>query len=216
MISCAPSSNKDLTPTKPYSQILEDLETNKNQFHAKYRSANTDEKKIVIQEVRTYLFNQLTTEIFPSWYGTKWDFNGITETPKEGHIACGYFVTTTLRDLGLKIPRVKWAQAASETMIIAATNEIKRFSNVEMKEVNTWLQTNEHSIFIVGLDNHTGFVYNNGEEILFVHSSPYNKANGVIAESVLEYSPLTVSKYRVFGKILTDDMIISWMERKSF
>lgn len=216
LFGCAPSSNIDIVPTKAYPDILKDLEIKRNQYHLKYLKALPEEKPKVINEVKTYLFHQLTAEIFPSWYGTPWDFNGITETPQEGHIACGYFVTTTLRDLGFKIPRVKWAQAASETMIVAATDDVKRFSNVEMKDVYAWLQAHENTIFIVGLDNHTGYVYNNGTEILFVHSSPFNKSHGVVAEPVMEHSPLTVSKYRVFGRILTDEMIISWMEKKAF
>ena len=124
------------------------------------------------------------------------------QTPKEGYIACGYFVTTTLRDLGLKIPRVKWAQAASETMILAATDDVKRFSNADMDQVKKWLLSEPDNIYIVGLDNHTGYVYKKGTDLLFVHSSPYNKAHGVTAESLDTHSPLTVSKYRVFGRIL--------------
>ena len=37
------------------------------------------------------------------WIGTVWDFNGVTRTPKQGAIACGYFVTNVLTDLGFKI-----------------------------------------------------------------------------------------------------------------
>ena len=38
----------------------------------------------------------LTDKIFPYWYGTDWDFNGTTQKPNEGKIACGYFVTCLL------------------------------------------------------------------------------------------------------------------------
>ena len=99
----------------------------------KYTNANSIERKTVIKQAKAYLFHELTMEIFPSWYGTKWDFNGTTQVPQEGYIACGYFVITTLRDLGLKVPRVKWAQAASETMILSATRSVKRHSNAEMR-----------------------------------------------------------------------------------
>jgi hypothetical protein len=214
--SCAELKPYEQPPSKPYAEILTDVETQKIFYKEKYQNANHEGKTKVIQAAKTYLFHQLTKEIFPSWYGTEWDFNGTTTVPKEGKIACGYFVTTTLEDLGLKIPRIKWAQAASETMIMAATSEVKRFSGADMNTVHQWLQTKKYSIFIVGLDNHTGFVYNNGTEILFVHSSPFNKSHGVVAEPVLTHSPLTVSKYRVFGEILTDDMVISWMETKPY
>src|SRR6187455_2399459 len=36
--------------------------------------------------------------IIPGWIGTAWNFNGTSEKPQQGSIACGYFVTTILRD----------------------------------------------------------------------------------------------------------------------
>ncbi len=212
LFACSQPNNLEIKPTKSYSEILTDVENQRVVINLKYHEETVEGRKAVIKETKQFLFDQLTLEIFPSWYGTNWDFNGVTETPQEGQIACGYFVTTTLRDLGLKIPRVKWAQAASETMILAATNEVKRFSNAEMKDVEDWLVSRPDAIYIVGLDNHTGYIYKKGKQLLFVHSSPFNKAHGVIAEDINTHSPLTVSKYRVFGEILTDEMVLNWIE----
>jgi hypothetical protein len=53
-------------------------------------------------------------KLLPYWLGTTWNFNGTTQVPGEGSIACGYFVTTLLRDAGVKLERVKLAQMASE------------------------------------------------------------------------------------------------------
>jgi hypothetical protein len=97
-------------------------------------------------------------------------------------------------------------------MIMAATNDIKWFSSADMKEVEEWLVARPNAIYIVGLDNHTGYVYKKNKQLLFVHSSPYNKAHGVIAEDINSHSPLTVSNYRVFGEILTDEMVLKWIE----
>ncbi len=216
LLSCTTNNELTIKPSKPYDQVLSDIEQNRTQYNLKYTNANSIERKTVIKQAKAYLFHELTMEIFPSWYGTKWDFNGTTQVPQEGYIACGYFVTTTLRDLGLKVPRVKWAQAASETMILSATSSVKRFSNADMSQIKEWLNTEEDNIYIVGLDNHTGFVYKKGADLLFVHSSPYNKAHGVIAETLDSHSPLTVSKYRVFGKILTDEMVLKWMEQSAY
>jgi hypothetical protein len=36
--------------------------------------------------------NAVIKNIVPSWIGTAWDFNGISQTPQKGSIACGYFV----------------------------------------------------------------------------------------------------------------------------
>ena len=210
--SCATPTKMDQAPTKSYDEILADIKTKKKELKDKYDAANTTEKKQLIEETRTYLFKQLTNEIFPSWYGTNWDYNGVTEKPKEGAIACGYFVTTTLCHLGLNVPRVKWAQAASETMIIAATPEVKRFSEKKIEDIEKWLLEHDDAIYIVGLDSHTGFVYKKGNELWSVHSSPWNsQKGGVVIEAIDADAPLKSSKYRVFGKLFLDDMVKAWL-----
>ena len=42
----------------------------------------------------------MTDSVFPHWMGTKWDFNGVSNVPGKGMIACGYFVSTTLKHVG--------------------------------------------------------------------------------------------------------------------
>ena len=44
-------------------------------------------KKGSIAERRFIEF--VVDSLLPCWYGTPWDFNGITETPGQGKIACG-------------------------------------------------------------------------------------------------------------------------------
>ena len=60
----------------------------------------------------------LLNNIIPHWYGTKQDFCAYTETPKQGVIACGILVSTTLKDMGLNVNRYKLAQQSP-------TNEAK-------------------------------------------------------------------------------------------
>src|SRR6187200_2544039 len=74
--------------------------------------------------------------IIPGWIGTAWNFNGTSEKPQQGSIACGYFVTTILRDAGLSLARIKLAQCASEQMIISLVQSkyIHRFSQVRMED----------------------------------------------------------------------------------
>jgi hypothetical protein len=198
-------------PSKSYPEILSEISTRQSELSEKYSTGDASKKKQILLEARTFLLNQLTQEIFPSWYGTNWDFNGVTTNPKEGDIACGYFVTTTLEDAGFKIPRVKWAQAASEQMILSATSDVKRFSGKKMEEVAKWLFEQDDALYIVGLDNHTGFVLKQGASLKFIHSSPVNHNHGVASESATGHNPLSVSGYRVFGKLLNDQMIVRWL-----
>lgn len=156
----------------------------------------------------------LTTKIFPYWYGTNWDFYGTTEKPNEGSIACGYFVTTTLRDIGLPINRTKLAQYASEDMIkqIVSKDNIYRFSKKSIAEFERSLERKGNAIYIVGLDNHTGFLLFSNEGNFFIHSSgsfPYS----VIKEKLAESRILKKSKYRVAGNLSADkDLLLKWIK----
>ncbi len=153
----------------------------------------------------------ITTDIFNCWYGTPWDFNGQTRTPQQGSIACGYFVTGVLYDAGLNIPRVNWAQQASEVFITKMSNDIKRFSNVSVEEVKLYLKKKGNGLYIVGLDKHVGFVFVKGEEIKFVHSNYYQRDIGVMSEELDSENPLKDSNYRVIGKIIDDAMVENWI-----
>lgn len=142
----------------------------------------------------------IADSLLPCWYGTPWDFNGTTQTPQTGTIACGYFVTTVLRDAGMNIDRVKLAQCASEQLVKTTCSGLQRFSNQSLEDFVAAIRKKGFGLFITGLDNHTGFLYNDGSEVYFIHS-------GVIAprcalrEKAIESVTLRNSKYRVAGKI---------------
>ena len=157
----------------------------------------------------------ITQKVFPYWYGTKWDFNGTTEMPQEGSIACGYFVTTTLRDMGVPINRVKMAQCASEEMIRELTSKeyIHYISGVSLNEFEKKMTGYGNGLYIIGLDNHTGFIFINGEEHFFIHSTGWFPFK-VVKDKISESSVLSNSKYRVVGKISDDEHFLKkWVEK---
>ncbi len=152
--------------------------------------------------------------IVPNWIGTQWDFNGTTEKPQQGYIACGYFVTTVLRDAGLNIARVKLAQCASEQMIqsLVQPQFIKRYPNCSIENFVQAVNQSGYGLYIVGLDNHTGFIYNNGQKVYFIHSTFVGSRN-VQMESAITSAVLRSSKYKVLGKLSADDKILQrWIE----
>jgi len=160
--------------------------------------------------LRAAFIRQITQNVFPYWYGTKWDFNGTTEMPQEGSIACGYFVTTTLRDMGVPINRVKMAQCASEEMIrsLASKEQVHYISNTSLKDFEKKLLSYGDGLYIIGLDNHTGFIYINGTEHYFIHSTgwfPFKVVKDVVSQS----SVLEKSNYRVVGKISDDEAFLN-------
>jgi hypothetical protein len=187
-------------------------------FRKSYEGATSPEKKKkILQEARAYLLSTIASEMFPSWYGTTWDFNGTCTEPGNGSIACGYFVTTVIRDMGFVIPRTKWAQIASEELIknITAKNNIKRYSSTPILKVESAISTWGKGLYIAGLDSHVGFILNYGDSIRFVHSNYYDAATGVCSQEFDSNNPLKDSGYRVIGKILDDDMVERWILSKA-
>ncbi len=156
----------------------------------------------------------LTEVILPEWMGTPWNFYGITETPGQGTIACGYFVTTTLRDAGVDLARIKLAQCASEQMIrtVVQAKYIQRFSNVAMDQFLEAIRQQGYGLYITGLDSHTGFLYNDGATIYFIHAN-YTGTRCVIKEKADNSVVLTASKYKITGKISADEKVLdSWVK----
>jgi hypothetical protein len=144
----------------------------------------------------------IADSLLPCWYGTPWDFNGTTQKPGNGSIACGYFVTTVLQDAGVNLNRIKLSQCASEEMIkkLSHKNSITRFSNQPLTVFAEKLKQKEKGLYIIGLDFHTGFIYHNGNELFFIHAS-YAAPKVVRKEKVPESGILAASKYKIIGKI---------------
>ncbi len=115
--ACSQSSNqKEISPATVF--IREQKVTELNDYQSVLSAAKSfKQKSIATDSFETTFSHFIVDSIIPYWYGTKWNFYGTTEEPNKGTIACGYFVTTVLRDAGLHINRIKLAQAASEEMI---------------------------------------------------------------------------------------------------
>jgi hypothetical protein len=187
--------------------------TEKQQYFSKiYTSSDATKQREIVQQAQAYLATTISDSLFPHWYGTPWNFNGATKVPKQGTIACGYFVTTILSDAGFKIPRVKWAQSASEPVIVKIATNVQRFSNQPMSKLVDYLNKQGDGLYIVGLDQHVGFIYKQGNDFRFIHSSYYRPEIGVMSEPLEGHNPLNDSKYRAIGKLLDTEMTQNWIK----
>lgn len=202
-----------------YSQTTSEYEGLKNRITEKqhyfatlYSSSDNAEQNNVVQQAQAYLTTTITDSLFSYWYGTPWDFNGTTKIPKQGNIACGFFVTGILSDAGFQIPRVTWAQSASEPVIVKIASHIQRFSNQPMSKLIDYLNKQGDGLYIVGLDCHVGFVSKSGDTFRFIHASYYRPEIGVMAESLEGHNPLNDSKYRIIGKLLDVEMTQNWLK----
>jgi len=196
-----------------YQQDLQVIKQKQVSYRVAYQSADSLAKDSLITSARAFLFQEITSKIFPRWYGTQWDFNGITRVPKEGYIACGYFITTVMEAVGFSIPRYKWAQLGAEDIIVKISPQtLKRFRNRPLSEVEQYLLKKGDGLYVVGLDNHVGFLVVKGKTVRFVHSNYYHADIGVMSEPIYGNNPLNDSSYRIIGTLFTDIMIENWIQ----
>lgn len=170
----------------------------------------------IISEASLYFAKTLSTIIIPQWYGTKWNFNGYTNTPKEGYIACGYFVSTTLKHIGLNINRYKMAQqsAINEVKTVSISSNPIILKNISIEELDTYCSKNlAQGIYIIGLDNHVGYLLRKNETTWFIHSN-YLEPSEVIKEKLISSQALSNSYSYAIGVISTNsDFILKWIQQ---
>jgi len=187
-----------------YTNLISKIKNDKNYFKATYLS----NKAKAIDSASSYLYHKLINEIVPHWYGTTWDFNGYTNIPNEGEIACGYFVSTTLKHLGFNLNRYKMAQQAALNSAIALQpkSELKIYRNLSFKTLKSKInQVYTNGIYLVGLDNHVGYLLIKDKELYFLHSSYCD--NKVVIE-LAETSPCFQSNIYVLAEITTNNNLI--------
>lgn len=166
---------------------------------------------ISLEAVGLVFTDLLLNEIVPHWYGTPWDYEGHTHIPNEGEIACGYFVSTTLRDVGVNINRYDLAKQAglNEAKSIAFSNEIIKviapdgLSEMSYTEMQGRLID---GLYFVGLDSHVGYVYVKDNELYFLHSNYIE--TGVMIERAFDSEAF--NSYRYYFLSLTHNKGLMW------
>jgi len=201
-----------------YHSVLTQLTLDRKKWRQAYEQGSSTEKARIVKTARKQLEKTLVEEVFPAWYGTQWDFNGISKTPGEGKIACGYFVSTCLTHIGYEVNRIRLAQQPSQRIIetFMPRSQRKILYGVSIAKVRQYLQDQGDGIYLVGLDRHVGFIAVQGENIAFIHSSYYRPNKEVISEPIDTKNPLSDSQYRVFGKLFSDDMITGWLSQRHY
>lgn len=200
----------------------QDYKNTKNNMVALRKSCKSSYNKIISSSeklqfldsiMNVFVFN-LLNEIIPYWYGTVWDFEGHTDIPNKGEIACGYFVSTTLRDMGLNLNRYRLAQAdpLTEAMTIAIKKRyISIFSMDNYSNVRDILQSLDDGLYFVGLDYHVGYLYKKDYQFYFIHSNYLDRK--VMIEKA-EFSQAFYSNYYYLTKISNNhDIALAWINQ---
>lgn len=146
-------------------------------------------------------------ELLPHWEGTPWAMNGTSEVPGSGRIACGYLVSTVLRDAGLFVERARLAQQASENIVMSVVDadEIVRYRETDVGEVLS--EARVPGVYVVGLDTHVGLLVVRDGEQRFCHASR-SMNQRVLCEDAASAKALH-SHYVVVGR-LSDRAVEAW------
>jgi len=195
-------------PKISYDSTLRLVTHQKANLRLKYHS-----KTIDIDSVGNAFTKTLLNQIIPYWLGTSWDFNGYTAKPKQGNIACGYFVSTTLLHAGCKLNRYKMAQKAAmeEALILEPKDSLFiRYTN-RSKFIKEFIAKSKNGIYLIGLSFHVGYLYKSGNEVLFIHSNYINR-QGVIVENAYTSEALEASDIFVVADLTNNNAFLKkWL-----
>jgi hypothetical protein len=189
-----------------YNSVLSNLSLKQSELKIEISS----NKKPNLEQVSDLLYNTLKDSIFPAWNDTPWDFNGISNMPGEGEIACGYFVSTTLKHAGFNLNRYKLAQQAASVIAtkVCGKEKMNRFTSPAITK--TYASEIENGLFIVGLDFHVGFLLVEKGEVFFVHSDYYN--GKVVRELASISIAFNSSNIYVVGELTNNNNLMkSWI-----
>lgn len=193
-----------------YTICKSNIEKGRNELKITYNSGtNTSE---VLNKSRKQVTQYLVEDIFNHWYTTKWSFEGHTEIPKQGTIACGYFVSTTLRDVGFKLNRFKLAQKSpeEEAKSIACGTTIEKLQNISKQELKNHFLKKQDGLYFIGLDFHVGYIYKDKSEIYFIHSN-YIDNKGVMKETLESSKAIMSTNYYIANITYNDVLIKKWI-----
>lgn len=158
----------------------------------------------------------IVNNILPHWYGTPWDFNGYSNQPQKGQIACGYFVSTPLKHIGFNWNRFRLAQQDATTIIRKiAGNNIKFYWNQSPSTFLNNVKKLDNGLYILGLDSHVGFLYKTSDEIKIIHSSYYGEIC-VMEENAHLSLALEHSNSYVLGRLNTKENLAKWKNNTVF
>lgn len=192
------------------------LEGSRAALSRRLARARTSRERAAVMSEATELLDRSLAQFIEPWVGTTWEFYGVSEEPGRGTIACGYFVSTLLRDLGLGVERVRLAQQASEYIVktLSPADRVWRFRTGNVADVLKTVRAQPERWFVIGLDYHVGLLLRlDGGEVLMCHSS-YLEPGYALCEDA-ETALAMQSGYHVVGALFTPDLTRRWLRAET-
>jgi hypothetical protein len=209
-----PSDNQqDTLSLKSYDQVKKEVTARRKIFAANYSTANIPSRREIYSRITDYWVTLISNDLYEQWQNTPWDFNGTTNLPRQGAIACGYFVTTMLQDMDVKLNRIRLSTCASSEMMKGLTPQqpIRRLNHLSYADFNNTIKEYGKGVYVIGLDFHTGFIVNDGNENWFIHSN-YIGRKGVTKELVTSSAALQSSRTRWLVSLTGDTSFLQkWL-----
>ncbi len=199
---------------RPYEEVLTELAARRGDLGARWGRRGAD-RAALRSEARAAVLQAITGEMLPAWHGTPWEFYGDAQRPGAGSIACGYLVSTVLQHAGFRVERVRMAQQPAEYIVktLVPPRRTWRFRDRPVSQVVERVQREGMGLYLVGLDYHVGFLWNDGAKVWMCHSSYLGTAE-VVCEDALT-SPAMLSRYHVVGRLFEDGMMEAWLEGRA-
>lgn len=198
--------------SKVFYQQYERLRLNIHlkQFHCQALYDQGFAKDSLLAFAAAYLHHAIRDNICSFWYGTPWDYNGYTALPRQGTIACGYLVSTTLQHSGVKVNRYKLAQLYSHAIVTGICGKALTITGFE--NFKKHLSALPDGLYVVGLDNHVGWISIVGNSMTFIHSS-YITPGVACSESIDQSIVLPLSQRFVLGAMdKNSPAVFAWLK----
>ena len=171
--------------------------------------------QISSDSLSTIFTTLLTEKLIPHWLSTPWSFEGHTSVPLQGEIACGYFVSTTLQDVGFNINRYKLAQQSpvNEAKTLNLGKPLLDINSYSVSDrIDQLKATLKEGIYFIGFDqSHVGYIQKKNGQLFLIHSN-YINAEGVVIEQV-ENSIVFASYSKIYiAEISTNrELLRKWL-----
>ncbi len=200
-----------------YEKLKQELQQKRLGLRQQYLRATTtaEQDKIIAQSQQ--ILTQYLPKLMRCWLGHPWDFNGTATVPGEGKIACGYYVSTIMRDAGFKVKRINLAQQPSQRIIktFVSKNKMWICCGTDYEQYVKTLEASYPGINIIGLDHHVAFVVIENGKLHFIHSGGLTRS--VVDETEADAYSLKHSNYRVVANISGyRPAILKWLLGQDF
>lgn len=201
-----------------YRSKVADVTKHRKYLTRKFRSAISEyERNLILEDAGSLFVDAMLNHIMPSWYGTPWNFYGHTNVPNQGTIACGYLVSTTLKHLGVNVNRYTLAQQWPINMVQSLVDDSQMGHHYDKYGAMDAIRNQGYGFYIIGLDNHVGFIKYDQHGMSFIHSNYDPNEKYVVSENP-EYSKAFGQSQNYYIGALSNnkEFIAKWLKYGRF